>query len=358
MEEKEVKVEEVKETKTTSKKKSKAPFFIIGGVALVLIAAAVAAVLLLTGNKKITISFDTDGAKTISSITINKGGSVKLPDIEKEGFILDGWYLNEERVTNDTKFTKDTTLKAKWISEDAKTFTVTFDSDGGSKVESIVVECGKELSLPTNPTKKGYEFVSWVDKNATPILDKALLTCEDITLKANWKKEETKKEETKPSNNTNKQKSYKCPNGYTLDGTKCISEVSATEDCPSGSSWSDKKSTCVATTNRTKTCEGYDIGTMCFGNFYGSIYTKTECDITLDGYWVDGPEICYTDPIDYTYTCPDGYTEGTAIELGSSFGAPKTPVCWKNMGAKAKTCPDGYSLNGSVCRKTINATYE
>ena len=290
--------------------------------------------MLLTLNKKITISFDTDGAKAISSIKINIGGSVKLPEVEKEGFILDGWYLNEERVTNNTKFTKDTTLKAKWISKDAETFTVTFDSDGGSKVESIVVECGKELSLPTNPTKNGYSFVSWVDKNETPILDQALLTCEDITLKANWMKEETKKEETKPSNNTNKQKSYKCPSGYT---------------------WSSSQNVCVTFEDQIKTCEGYDIGTKCFGNFYGSIYTKTECDITLDGYWVDGAEICYTDPIDYTYTCPSGYK----YKVGGYYGwnIQKLSKCAKES-KKTKTCPDGYSLSGGVCTKKINATYE
>ena len=42
-----------------------------------------------------------------------------------------------------------------------------FDSKGGTEVEKIEVECNKELVLPTPPTKNGYNFVSWVDKNET-----------------------------------------------------------------------------------------------------------------------------------------------------------------------------------------------
>ena len=174
--------------------------FIIGGIAVVVVVAAIVAVLLLTG-KKVTISFDTDGGSSVSAIKVKKGESITLPETEKEGYNLDGWFLNEERVTDKTTYDKDTTLKAKWMSKDAKTFTVTFDTDGGSKIDSIKVECGKELILPTDPSKSGYTFVSWVDKNDTTILNKALLTCEDITLKATWKKEEakpeTKKQETK-----------------------------------------------------------------------------------------------------------------------------------------------------------------
>lgn len=208
MEEKEIKTEKIGELKNDYKKKGKALLFIIGCTTLVTIVIIVVA-LLLTNNKKIIISFDTDGAKKVSSIKINKGNSVKLPNIEKNGFEFGGWYLNDEKVTDLTKFTKNETLKAKWIVEVAKTFKITFDSNGGSMVESIVLECGKELFLPANPTKDGYSFVSWIDENENPILDKTLLTCENITLKAKWNKEETKKEEikkkeTKPSDNINK----------------------------------------------------------------------------------------------------------------------------------------------------------
>ena len=144
--------------------------------------------------EQITISFDADGVTNPKDIKINKGDTVKLPTVTKDGYEFMGWYLNDTKVSNKTEFIKDTKLKAKWSKKEEKketeTFTVTFDSKGGSKVNSIKVECDKELSLPTNPTKEGYEFVSWVDKNDKPILNGALLTCDDITLYANWKKKE------------------------------------------------------------------------------------------------------------------------------------------------------------------------
>ncbi len=173
----------------------KKKFMIIGAITVVIITAIVAAILLSTEKGgKITISFDADGGKPISSLKIKKGESISLPNTEKEEFTFDGWFEGDQKVTDSTTFDKDVTLKAKWRKKKAETFTVTFDSDGGSSVDRIKVECGKELSLPTNPIKEGYTFISWIDKNGTPILDKALLSCDDITLKANWNKVETKKD--------------------------------------------------------------------------------------------------------------------------------------------------------------------
>lgn len=144
--------------------------------------------LYLNSNQKIMISFDPDNSTKIDALVIMKGEKINLPKVEKEGYVLDGWYNDNEKVTNDTMYHKDILLKAKWTEKVKTTFTVTFDSDGGSPVESIVLECGKELVLPTNPIKEGYNFVSWTDKNERPILNNALLACEDVTLKANWSK--------------------------------------------------------------------------------------------------------------------------------------------------------------------------
>ncbi len=145
-------------------------------------------------SKKIIIKFDSDGGSIVEEQRIKKGSTINIPESTKEGFTLDGWYIDEQKVTSDTTFNKNTTVKAKWTTNKPKTYKVTFDSKEGSKVEAIEVECNKELKLPDNPTKEGYVFISWVDKNSTPILDGALLSCEDVVLYANWqKKEEAKK---------------------------------------------------------------------------------------------------------------------------------------------------------------------
>lgn len=160
---------------------------LIFGVACLFIVTLIT-IWLMTKKETVTISFDTDGGKAVSEIRIKEGTSIKLPDTEKEGYTFEGWFLKEEKVTDTKTFDKDVTLKAKWTMKE-QTFMVTFDSDGGSQVSSIKVVCGEELSLKGIPTKEGYRFVSWVDQNETPILDGALLSCEDLVLKANWEKE-------------------------------------------------------------------------------------------------------------------------------------------------------------------------
>ena len=83
--------------------------------------------------------------------------------------------------------------------------TITFDTKGGSIIDSITIGKDTELTLPKEPTQDGYVFKGWVDKNETPIYNKALLA-EDTTLYAVWEKVENKKTSSKTENsktNTN-----------------------------------------------------------------------------------------------------------------------------------------------------------
>lgn len=177
------------EENKNSKKKVGIIIAIVLGVFLIL---GLVLFFVLSG-KKVTITFDSDGGSMVEVQKIKKGSTITLPESTKEGFTLEGWYIDEQKVTSDTTFNKNTTLKARWTTSKPKSFTVTFDSREGSEVEPLEVECNNELKLPENPTKEGYVFISWVDKNETPILDGALLSCEDVTLYANWQKKEDAK---------------------------------------------------------------------------------------------------------------------------------------------------------------------
>lgn len=67
---------------------------------------------------------------------------------------------------------------------------ISFDSDGGEKVESIYVDKNERFELPA-PEKKGYTFLYWAlndEKFDNDISDYDA----DITLKAVWEKNETK----------------------------------------------------------------------------------------------------------------------------------------------------------------------
>ena len=92
------------------------------------------------------------------------------------------------------------------IEKDIKeAITITFDTKGGSIIDSITIGKDTELTLPKEPTQDGYVFKGWVDKNETPIYNKVLLS-EDTTLYAVWEKVENKKTSSKTENsktNTN-----------------------------------------------------------------------------------------------------------------------------------------------------------
>lgn len=45
------------------------------------------------------------------------------------------------------------------------TYTITFDSRGGSEVKSITAEAGAKIEAPNNPTKENYIFVGWYESN-------------------------------------------------------------------------------------------------------------------------------------------------------------------------------------------------
>lgn len=54
----------------------------------------------------------------------------------------------------------------------AETFTVAFDTDGGSAIASLTVEKGKEIECPAEPEKSGYRFDGWYkDQDRTELFD-------------------------------------------------------------------------------------------------------------------------------------------------------------------------------------------
>ena len=68
----------------------------------------------------------------------------------------------------------------------SKKFTVTFDTNGGSRIAPVEVKKGKTVSEPADPTKDGYVFAGWeLDGEEYKFSAKVK---GDITLKAVWEK--------------------------------------------------------------------------------------------------------------------------------------------------------------------------
>lgn len=68
-----------------------------------------------------------------------------------------------------------------------KTYTISFDTMGGSQIDSITVEEGKTITLPNPPTKEGYSFYGWYldNKFIEEFNAKGEITS-NITLYAKW----------------------------------------------------------------------------------------------------------------------------------------------------------------------------
>ena len=185
-------------------KNKKTVIAIVSAIVLIAIIAIVA-IIIMKNNKKYTITFDTQGGNTIEAIEVKVNETLVLPkNPEKEGYVFLHW-VNEENkpVSNGFKVTKNMKLTAKWAEPTQELIRVSFDTDGGSKIEDILLIKGETLKLPENPTKEGYIFKNWISKDEIPVYDDALLS-EDIVLKAIWEKEEEKKEQTITTNKNDK----------------------------------------------------------------------------------------------------------------------------------------------------------
>ena len=131
-----------------------------------------------------TVTFDSDGGSLVDAQQVNYGDKATVPATpNKTGCAFAGWYLDSTQwdFLVDT-VTSDITLKAHWS---IGSYTVTFDSDGGSAVGSQTVDYGGLAAEPAAPIKANYTFTGWtLDSVAWDFMVNTVTT--DITLKATW----------------------------------------------------------------------------------------------------------------------------------------------------------------------------
>ncbi len=131
-----------------------------------------------------TVTFDYGDGK-VETAKIKGGEKVNEPDAPvKDNYDFKGWYNGEVKYDFDTPVNKDLTLTAKWELSAPTTHIVTFDTDGGSEIESRVVNHNANTYKPINPTRGGYCFDGWYvgDKK----YDFLSNITDDITIKAKW----------------------------------------------------------------------------------------------------------------------------------------------------------------------------
>lgn len=121
-----------------------------------------------------TITFDTDGGSTIETLTLKSGDAVKQPlNPIKTGYEFAGWnpeipaFMPNQNIT----------FKALWT---IKQYTLHFDTDGGSLKDDIVLDYQSTIGPIDEPTKLGYTFRGW------DALIPVVMPLEGLTLKALW----------------------------------------------------------------------------------------------------------------------------------------------------------------------------
>ena len=122
-----------------------------------------------------TIAFDTNGGSEIAPITQDYGTEITAPDNPtRKGYTFKGW----DKEIPKTMPAENITVKAQW---EINQYTITFDTNGGSEIAPITQDYGTKITVPDNPTRKGYTFKGW-DKEIPETMP-----AENITITARWR---------------------------------------------------------------------------------------------------------------------------------------------------------------------------
>ena len=134
------------------------------------------------GNTTGVIVTYKDGDSEYAKQVLPSGTLATRPDAPAAtpGYTFGGWNKADGTAWDyaSDKVTDNITLYAKWA---ANTYTITFDTAGGSEIAPITQDYGTQIAAPANPTRKGYTFKGW-DKEIPETMP-----AENITVKAQWK---------------------------------------------------------------------------------------------------------------------------------------------------------------------------
>ena len=151
-----------------------------------------------TGNKEYwakweinqyTVTVKPENGKADITITQDYGTPITAPTLTREGYQFNGW----DKAFPTTMPAENMTITAKWK---VNSYTITFDTTGGSEIAPITQDYGTAIVAPADPTREGYTFIGWDMEIPTT------MPAENITLKARWKDSEKPTGEIKISENS------------------------------------------------------------------------------------------------------------------------------------------------------------
>ena len=134
------------------------------------------------GNMTGVIVTYKDGDSEYAKQVLPSGTLATCPDTPATtpGCTFGGWNKADGTAWDyaSDKVTDNITLYAKWA---ANTYTITFDTAGGSEIAPITQDYGTNITAPADPTREGYTFTGW-DRDIP-----TTMPAENITITAKWK---------------------------------------------------------------------------------------------------------------------------------------------------------------------------
>ncbi|MGE4571948.1 MAG: InlB B-repeat-containing protein [Candidatus Izemoplasmatales bacterium] len=137
-------------------------------------------------SKKVTVEYDIDDYDVPLMLGFS-GDSLTLPTPSLTGRTFTGWYLEPE-LTTEVEWTtypdNDVVLYGGWS---MISYTITYDSVGGSSLLADTYYYQDVITEPSEPTKEGYSFAGWyVDTAYNISFSWSYMPAEDIILYARW----------------------------------------------------------------------------------------------------------------------------------------------------------------------------
>mgnify|MGYP003204068739 FL=1 len=133
------------------------------------------------GNTTGVIVTYKDGDSEYAKQVLPSGTLATRPDAPAAtpGYTFGGWNKTDGTAWDyaSDKVTDNITLYAKWA---ANTYTITFDTAGGSEIAPITQEYGTVITAPEAPTREGYTFIGWDKEIPTT------MPAENMTVTAQW----------------------------------------------------------------------------------------------------------------------------------------------------------------------------
>ena len=133
------------------------------------------------GNTTGVIVTYKDGDSEYAKQVLPSGTLATRPDTPAAtpGYTFGGWNKADGTAWDyaSDKVTDNITLYAKWAEN---TYTITFDTAGGSEIAPITQDYGTVITAPADPTREGYTFIGWDKEIPTTMPTK------NMTVTAQW----------------------------------------------------------------------------------------------------------------------------------------------------------------------------